>query len=100
MAELERAERNDEGRAREWIARALMPRPIPHGPPKVTSPIAGCRRRLAAGSMHSSGACRSPVWHERAGDRAGTAAAASRAQMNAELQPKCADGIAGHREEA
>ena len=29
MAELERAERNDEGRAREWVARALNAAPDP-----------------------------------------------------------------------
>ena len=31
MAELERAERNDEGRAREWIARAVNAAPIRNG---------------------------------------------------------------------
>ena len=61
MAELEELEHGDEGRAREWMARALRPRAIRRGPPTALSPIDGCRcRRSPAGSTHSSGRCRSP----------------------------------------
>ena len=70
MAELERAERNDEGRAREWMARALHAAPDPAWTADGYVSDIGCRRRRSpAGSTPSSGACR--FRHtERAGDRA------------------------------
>ena len=59
MAELERAERNDEGRAREWLARAVNAAPDPAWTADgyvsdrwlPASPV-------PAGSTPSNGACR------------------------------------------
>ena len=68
MAELERAERNDGGQAREWIARALHAAPDPAWTAEGHVPIAGCRRRRAAASMRSSGASRHRYCKQRPHD--------------------------------
>ena len=45
MAELEQKQHGDEGRAREWMMRALMLGVIPPGPQTVSFPSDGCRSR-------------------------------------------------------
>ena len=97
MAEIERAEKNDEGRAREWVARALARRARPGLDRRrlcLRSLAAGVARHRASRRAGMAGAAVRNV--ERARNRARTAAGlpATEPPVEVEAAPPTAMGVA------